>query len=59
MQQLLMPRQFTHQPMLHWDPPSTSRQEGKRERSPAAGRIGLKNFAPVSSISIGRGCAGA
>jgi len=27
MQQLLMPRQFTHQPMLHWDPPSTSRQE--------------------------------
>jgi len=27
MQQLLMPRQFTHQPMLHWDPPSTSRQK--------------------------------
>jgi len=27
MQQLLMPRQFTHQPMLHWDPPSISRQE--------------------------------
>ena len=27
MQQLLMPRQFTHRPMLHWDPPSTSRQK--------------------------------
>ena len=27
MQQLLMRRQFPHQPMLHWDPPSTSRQE--------------------------------
>jgi hypothetical protein len=70
MQQLLMPRQFTHQPMLHWDPPSTSRQEvsasghavirfGSADGEAAAGRIGLKNFAPVSSISIGRGCAGA
>src|SRR6266478_2889033 len=27
MQQLLIPRQFTQQKMVHWDPPSTSRQE--------------------------------
>src|SRR6267143_4786615 len=27
MQQLLVPRLFAHQPMLQWDPPSTSRHE--------------------------------
>jgi DNA-binding response OmpR family regulator len=27
MQQLLIPRQFADQPVLHWDPPSTGRQE--------------------------------
>src|SRR6266478_2691701 len=27
MQQLLIPRQFTQQKMVHWDPPSTSRHE--------------------------------
>ena len=27
MQKLLIPRQFAHQKMLHWDPPSTSRHE--------------------------------
>src|SRR6266850_3507701 len=27
MQQLLIEQQFAHQPMLHWDPPNTSRHE--------------------------------
>lgn len=27
MQQILIPRQFAHQKMVHWDPPGTSRQE--------------------------------
>jgi hypothetical protein len=34
MQQLLMPRQFTHQPMLHWDPPGAADVVGSSPDSP-------------------------